>query len=128
MIITEITSSSHGFFGVSATRYRRAEYISIAAVVVAPFKLCNIQRQIFTTNFVEAAHDATLQQRPEAIDRLSMDRAIDVLARAMPDSPVLFQFAIAGMFISPDQADLFRDGFSNEAVQRCGIGVFDDAS
>jgi len=57
-----------------------------------------------------------------------MDSAVNILPSAMPHGPVLFQFAITWEFISRDQADFFRDGFADKAVQSFGIGVLDNAS
>src|ERR1700719_137149 len=87
---SDSASASLGCFCVSATCYRRAEYVSVVAIVVAPFELSNIQRQIFATNLVIATHDSALQERPEPIDRLSVNCAIDVLASAMANGAVLF--------------------------------------
>ena len=125
--MTENPSASHGSYGASATRYRRAEYVRVIAIVVTPFEFRDVQRQIFAADFVEAAHDTALQQRPKTIDSLSVNRAIDVLASAMPHGAVLFQLAISRKFICCDQADFFRDGFANEAVQGFCIGMRDDA-
>jgi hypothetical protein len=122
------SESADASFCGSATRYGGPEDIRIVPVVIAPFELCNIQRQVFAADFVEASHDAPLQQRPKAIDRLCMNRAIDILASAMPDSPVFLQFAISGIFIGRDKADFFRNGFTDEAVQGFGIRMCDDAS
>jgi len=55
-----------------------------------------------------------------------MNRAVNILASAMPDGPVLFQLAISGIFVSRNEADFFRDCFADEAVQRCGIGMLDN--
>jgi hypothetical protein len=117
--------SSEG--GGSATCYRRAEDVRVVPVVVAPFEFGNVQRQIFAADFVEAAHNAALQKGPEAIDRLSMNRAVNILTSAMPHGAVFFQLAITRIFVGRDQADFFRDSFADEAVQGFGIGVFDDA-
>src|ERR1700737_3422533 len=125
--MTEITSASHGFFGVSAARYRRTKYVRVIAVIVAPFKFSDVQRQVLAADFMEAAHDATFQQRPKAIDRLSMNSAVDILTSAMPNGPVLFQLAISGIVIGCDQANFFRNRFADEAVQCFGISMFDDA-
>src|ERR1700681_1542143 len=70
--MTESASASHGSFCVSATRYRGAENICIIAVVVTPFEFGNIEGQILAADLVEAAHDAALQERPEAVNCLSM--------------------------------------------------------
>src|ERR1700730_13683192 len=103
--------------GLSATCYSCTEDIRVVPVVIAPFEFGDIQRQIFAADLVEAAHDPAFQQRPKAIDRLGMNRAVDILASAMPDSPVFLQFAISWEFISRDQANLFRDRFADEAIQ-----------
>jgi hypothetical protein len=116
-----------GSFYVSATCYRRAEYVRVISVVITPFELGDVQRQVLAADFVETTHDAAFQERPESINRLSMDRAIDVLARAVPNCAVFLQFAISGIIVSRDQANFFRDGFTDEAVQSFCIGVFDDS-
>ena len=84
---TESASEFFGFSGASATTYRCSEDVRIIPVVIPKLKFRDVQRQIFAANFVEAAHDAALQERPEAIDRLSMDRAVDILAK--PLAPAL---------------------------------------
>lgn len=78
--MTENASASHGSFCVSATRYRRAENVHVIAVVITKLKFRDVQRQIFTADFVEAAHDAAFQERPETVDGLSMNDAINILA------------------------------------------------
>jgi hypothetical protein len=125
--VTETASAPLGFFCVSALRYRGAEDVCVVAVVIAPFEFSDIQRQIFATDFVEAAHDAAFQQRPKAIDRLSEDSTVYVLASAMPHNAVLFQVAISGMLVRGDQTNFFGNGFANEAVYGFCIGMFDNA-
>ena len=93
--MTETASASLGFFCASATRYRRAEYVRVIAIVVAPFEFRNIQGQVFAADFVKAAHDAALQERPETVNRLGMNRAINILASTMPHGAMLFQLAIS---------------------------------
>jgi hypothetical protein len=127
VFLAEDASASHGSYGASAMRYGRAEYIRVIAIVVTPFELSNIQRQIFAADFVEAAHDAAFQERPKAVDSLSVDRAVDVLASVMPNGAMFLQL-VSGMFVSRNQADFFGDRFADKTVQRCGIGVLDDAS
>jgi hypothetical protein len=93
--LTENVSSFPGF-GASATCSRRAKYIRVLTIVITPFEFRDIKGQVFAANFVEAAHDAALQKRPKAIDRLSMDRAVDVLASAVPDNAVFFKLRYPG--------------------------------
>ena len=65
--ITESASVFRGPSGVSATTYGRTEDVGIITIVVPEFELGHVQRQIFAADLVEAAHDAALQQRPEAV-------------------------------------------------------------
>jgi hypothetical protein len=85
LAVTEHASASHGF-GVSATRYCCAEDVLVVAIVVAPFKLSNVQRQIFAADFMIAAHNTALQERPETIDSLRMHDAIDILSGTVTNS------------------------------------------
>jgi len=126
-IFSESACASLGSFGASATCYRRAEDVRVIPIVVAPFEFGNIQRQIFAADFVEASHDATLQERPETIDCLGMDSAVNILTSAMPHGAVFFQLAVTGIFVGRDQADFFRDGFADETVQGFCIGMCDNA-
>ncbi len=74
------------------------------------------------------AHNTALQEGPEAVNGLCVDRTINVLTTGMPDSAVIFQLAIAGMIVGSDQTDFFRHGFADETVQRFRISILDDAS
>jgi hypothetical protein len=62
-----------------ASRNRRSGDVRILPVVIAELKFCDIERHIFGTHFVERAHHAALEDRPEAFDCLSVNRADDVL-------------------------------------------------
>jgi hypothetical protein len=58
----------------------RSENVRIFPIVVAELKLRNVQRHVFGAHFVERAHHAALEDRPEAFDCLSVNRTDDVLA------------------------------------------------
>jgi hypothetical protein len=58
---------------------RCAEDIRVRAIVIAELKFRDIERQVLVTDLREGSNDAALNQRPEAFDRLSMDRADDML-------------------------------------------------
>jgi hypothetical protein len=107
---TETASASLGFFRVSAPRFRRAEYVRVIPIVITPFEFRNVQRQVLAADFVEAAHNAAFQERPETINRLSMDCAVNILASAVPDNAMPFQLAIAGVIVSRNQANFFQMG------------------
>ena len=54
---TENAAASFGISGVSAPRYRGAEYVGVIPIVVPELELCNVQRQVFAADLVEAAHN-----------------------------------------------------------------------
>jgi hypothetical protein len=127
MRFTETAFASFGSFCVSATRYRRAENVRVASVVISELKFGDVQRQIFTADFVEASHDAALQERPKAVNCLRMHNAVNILASAVPHGLMLFQLPVARMFICRNQANFLRDRFADEAVQSVSVGMFDYA-
>src|ERR1700686_4955675 len=98
--LTENASAPCGI-GASATRYSGAEDVRIVAVIVAELKLRNVQRQILAADFVETPHDAALNQRPEAIDCLSVNRTVNVLTFGMPHHFVgeLFQGLVSSVLV-----------------------------
>ena len=109
-IYSDSAPASHGSLCVSAARYRGTEYVLVIAVVITPFKFSDVQRQVLAADFVEAAHNAAFQERPETINRLSMDCAVNILASAVPDNAMPFQLAIAGVIVSRNQANFFQMG------------------
>lgn len=68
---------------MSASFDRRSKIVLVQAVVVPELEFRDVERQIFLADFVEASHDATLDERPEAFDGLLMDRADNVLTARM---------------------------------------------
>jgi hypothetical protein len=56
-----------------------SQYILTEAIVIAKLKLRDIERHILFADLVERADDATLEDRPAAINRLSVDRADNVV-------------------------------------------------
>src|SRR5262245_21614167 len=65
-----------------------SEDVPIAAVIIPKLELSNIERQIFPAYFMKRADHATFEDRPEAFNRVRMNRADDVLARGMVDATV----------------------------------------
>jgi len=111
--LAETDASDHA----SAACYRRTKNIRVVPVVVAELKLRNVQRQILSADLVERAHDATLEQRPEAINRLRMDGTKDVFTRAVADNAMrilLADVVIAAVVIGREQADFVGNGLANE--------------
>jgi hypothetical protein len=59
----------------SAACYRGLEDRRVVTMIVAELKLSDVEWQILAADVVIAAHDPALQKRPEAVDRLRVDRA-----------------------------------------------------
>jgi hypothetical protein len=107
---------------------RSPEYIRVLPIIIAELELGDIQRHIFPAHFVECADHAAFEDRPKALDGLSMNCADDILASCMVNSRVwiiLVERVVAGILIGAKQADLVGDGFSNEGGKSSGIHVRD---
>jgi len=58
----------------SASLYRRPENVAVEAIIIiAELKLCNVERQIFLADPVVAPDDSTLDDRPEAFNRIGYE-------------------------------------------------------
>src|SRR5580704_3770089 len=80
---------------------------------------------------MECAHDAALEDRPEAFNAVGVDCANDVLPLGMIDDAVrkfLAQMFVADPLIGTEQTDLVRHGLTHERFKRAGAHVFNDAS
>jgi len=88
--------------------------------------------KILFADLVESPDYAALQDRPEAFDGLRMDRAVNVLMRAMVNSlmriTVFSEPPISGPLIGAKQADFVRDGFVDKIGQGLRIDVLNNAS
>ena len=113
----------------SSPRYRLAEDIGFAAVVVAELKLSQIQRQILLAELMVIPNHATLQQCPKAFDVVGMDFAAHVLMRLVVNSIVresLREFLIARAFVRRDQIDFLRNHLADESAHGLHRSIFDD--
>jgi hypothetical protein len=54
---TERVPAFFGTYGASAQCYGILENLRVLPVVIAPFELCDVERQILGTDMMEAAHD-----------------------------------------------------------------------
>jgi len=63
------------FAVASASLDRRSEDIRVRPIIITELELRNIERHIFAAHFVERADDAALEDRPEAFNRVRVDRA-----------------------------------------------------
>jgi len=112
---------------VSSPRYRLAEDISFAAVVVAELEFRKIQRQVLLADVMIGANHSTLEQTPERIQILGMHFTAHILASRMSYGFVLVakrcQILIALPFVARDQINLVADGPAHETVERPRVSV-----
>jgi hypothetical protein len=113
---------------------RRSENVLIHPIVIAELKLRNIERQILGTDFVERADNTALQNRPEAFNRIRVDRSnntmLGVLALGVINDAVriaIVKAAIGGVVIRAEQANAIGNGFFDERFYRIAFSVFNDA-
>lgn len=102
MFFTENASPSLGA-GASAPCYGSPEDIGILAVVVTELKFCDVEREVFCADLVESAHDAALDEAPEAVNRLRVDGAHNVfLGSVMHDAmrEIRLKSGVAGVFVA----------------------------
>lgn len=114
----------------SAPCYSRSKHVGVEAVIIPELKLGDVERQILGADFVERAHDAALNQRPEAVDCLGVDGTEHVLAERVFDRKVgIFhrQALVSLVIVGRQQANLIGHNLANEFVQCGSIGVIDDA-
>src|SRR5260370_12608609 len=114
----------------SAFLNRRPEDIHVQSVVIAELELRDIERQILFADLVERPDHAALDERPETLDRLSVDRADDVLLFGVVNRPMVelaLKARIALPFIGAKQADAVRHGLVDESGQRLGFRVLNNA-
>jgi hypothetical protein len=110
---------------------RCPEYVSVLTVVVSELELSDVQMKIFLANLVIGAHDATLQDGPEAFNRIGVNRANDMLANSVIDGLVreaVLQTAIAWVSIGAKQANAVRYGFPHKSFKRVPVSALDNAS
>ena len=124
--LTETDASDHA----SAACYRLPENIGVMPIIVTELELRDVERHVFLADLVECADNAALNQRPKALDCLSVNRADDIFASGVVNRLVrifLTQMLVSDPLIGAKQADLVRDCLSNKAFQGCGLDVLNDA-
>ena len=103
--------------GASASCYGVKEDIRILAIVEAPRKFVQVERQIFLADVVIAGDDPALQQRPEILNRVSMNISAHVFA-ALRDRGVLIacflQMSVFRVFVRSYQRHFVRNRFAHE--------------
>lgn len=126
----EATSSDISYRGLGlASPNSSAKYIGVQPIVIAELEFIDVQRKVFTGNFMKRADDAALNQGPEAFDGIGVNRAVDIFACAMVDHAMreaVVQVLIAPVVIGGDQADFIGHSFVDEGVKRIGVNSVND--
>jgi hypothetical protein len=115
---------------VLASADDRTEDVRIGAVIIAELKLGDIQWQIFGAHFVECSDHAALEDRPEALNRVRVNRANHILMFAVVNAGVAIfvaQIPVARPAISRDQAHFIGNDLIHEIKCVCGIDGFEHA-
>lgn len=114
----------------SASPDRFPENVLVFPVVIPELELSNIERKVFAAHLVVGADDTPLQDRPEALNRIRVDRTDDVLTPGVIDGPVgeLLgrQSAIGRPIIVGNETDLGRNGLAHELHDGAGVGLVND--
>jgi hypothetical protein len=102
----------------SASCYRHSENVWVVAVVIFELTFRDVERQIFGADLVIAADNRPLEDRPEAFNRLSVDRADNVFVGAVHDGlmRIFAKALISNVFVGREQANFSRNGFAHETL------------
>src|SRR5580698_6613463 len=114
----------------STSRNSCSENVGIETVVVPELKFRDVEREVFLTDFVIAAHDATLNQGPKTLNRVGVDRADNMLAFTVIDDAVIeipLKSFVGGEGVGAEQTNASRDRFLDEGLQGHAAGRIDDA-
>ncbi len=112
-----------------AALYRRPENIGILTVVIAELKLGDVERQIPLAHLVVRPDDSALEDRPEALNRVRVDRTDDVLTERAVNHGVrvlVTEFPIGRPLVRNQQTDLFGNRSANEARKCLGVDAVDN--
>jgi hypothetical protein len=124
--LAETDASDHA----SAACYRRSEDVVVVPIIVAELKFSDVERHVLFADFVERTNHAAFEDRPEAFNRVCVDRANNVFASGVLDDLVpadLPDMSIAGPLVGHKQADFFGDRLANESGKHIGANRFDYA-
>ena len=113
-----------------ASADRRSEDVRILAVVVAELKLGDIERHVLRAHLVEGPDHTALEDRPEAFDRIRVDRTMHILPKRVLDKEVRIfgrQGFIGVVVVGRHQTDFVGNDFADESLKRVCVGSLDHA-
>src|SRR5207253_2606139 len=100
------------------------------SVIIPELKFSDVQMHVLAAHLMECADNAALEDRPETLNRLSVDRANYILALGMINEGVwviLIQAAIAHPLVSAEQTNLIRYRLMYECGQGRSADIVDHA-
>src|SRR5450432_1040571 len=103
-----------------ASRNSRAEDVIVLPVVIPELKFRDVEREIFGGHLVKGTHDAALQEGPETVDGLSVDRTDNVLTTRVIDRPHEIggmQGAVGAELVGAKHRDLVGHRFGHKAPE-----------
>src|SRR5208282_994647 len=106
------------------------ENVRIVSMVVAKLKLRDVQREVFSADPVIRSHDPALDERPETIDCLRVNRANHVLTFAVINCPKWKLFAeavISCIVIAAKQINFSRNGLADKPIESGAFNVLNHA-
>ena len=112
----------------SATLSRCSKNVVVKAVIIAELELSNVKTQVSFA--VECPKNTALEDAPEALNRVGVHCTDEVLMPRVIDGGVwesLFEIAISSPLIGAEQANLVRNCFVDESLQRHGADILNDA-
>jgi hypothetical protein len=107
------------------------EDIGVITIVIPKLELSNVQMQIFFADLVISSNNATLQDGPEALNRIGVNCADYMLTNGVVNGLVreaVLQPHIAGISICAEKANAVRYGFSHESFKRLTVCILNNAS
>jgi hypothetical protein len=100
----------------SASCYGVKENVCVLAIVEAPLKLIQVQRQVFLRDIVIGANNTALQERPERFDAVGVDVPANPLIRRMVHALVRASEQLVGLvLIGRNQFDFVIRNLAHKA-------------
>jgi hypothetical protein len=114
----------------SASLNSRSKNIIIEAIIVPELELCNVKVQVFLAHVMGCADDPTLEDAPEAFNRLGMDGSDDILMLGVVNGAVgeaKAEVPIANPLIGANQTYFVGYCLVDEGLQGGLLHVLNDA-
>jgi hypothetical protein len=106
-----------------------SEDVRVLAVIVSELKLGDIERHVLAVDLVERPDDTALEYRPEALNRIRMNRADNVFMCGVIDDFMLrenlVEVFVSNPVVGNQKADFVRDRLAHETGESRSADVLD---